>query len=212
MPHRYRRIVVSGTALFALVAASSASHVVSRGDTLSGIAQAHGTTVDALVAENGITDRDRIRIGEELRLPANESASASTAPGAADATGDLLARVAREAGWSPAFVKAVAWQESGWQQDQVSSAGAIGVMQVMPATGRWVSDELVGRDLDLHDAEDNVIAGVAYLQHLWEVTDGDPGQTLAYYYQGLGSVAENGRYTDTDRYIANVLALRERFR
>jgi N-acetylmuramoyl-L-alanine amidase len=42
--------------------------------------------------------------------------------------------------------------------------------------------------------------------------DGDVEQTLAGYYQGLRSVRENGRYASTDRYIANVLALRERFR
>lgn len=208
-PHRYRQVVVSGAALFTLTAASPASYVVSYGDTLSGIAQTHATTVDALVDENALADRHHIRVGQQLRIPSGAAASADASP---DATGELLSRAAREAGWSPAFVKALAWQESGWQQDQVSSAGAVGVMQVMPATGRWVSRELVGRDLDLHDREDNVVAGVAYLQHLWELTDGDPEQTLAFYYQGLGSVAENGRYADTDRYIANVLALRERFR
>ena len=45
---------------------------------------------------------------------------------------------------------AIAWQESGWQQQRVSSAGAIGVMQVMPDTGRWMR-WYAGRKLRLHD-------------------------------------------------------------
>jgi N-acetylmuramoyl-L-alanine amidase len=87
----------------------------------------------------------------------------------------------------------------------------VGIMQVMPGTGEFVSRELAGRDLDLEDPRDNVEAGVLFLQYLWELTDGDAEQTLAGYYQGLRSVAENGRYDDTERYIANVLALRDRF-
>jgi N-acetylmuramoyl-L-alanine amidase len=200
----HRRAIVAGASLVALVAASSAEIVVSPGDTLSGLAATHGTTVDAIVDANGLTDRDHVRIGQRLSLP-----TAATAP---EDVGDLITRVADERGWSPAFVKALAWQESGWQQDRVSSAGAIGIMQVMPETGRFVSQRLVGRDLDLNDPEDNVVAGVAFLQHLWELTGGDPEQTLAGYYQGLRSVADNGRYADTERYIANVMALRERFR
>ena len=82
----------------------------------------------------------------------------------------------------------------------------------MPATGDFISRNLVGRDLDLHDPRDNVIAGVAFLQHLWELTDGDVERTLAGYYQGLLSVRVNGMYPSTVSYVANVLALRERFR
>ncbi|WP_052666954.1 lytic transglycosylase domain-containing protein [Nitriliruptor alkaliphilus] len=209
MPHqplrRVRRSALPAAVILGLVAAGSADYVVARGDTLTGIARAHGTTVSAIVAANDLPDADRIRAGDRLTLP-DPAATARADVGA------VLDRVARERGWSPAFVKAVAWQESGWNPRAVSSAGAIGVMQVMPETGRFVSRELVGRDLDLEDVHDNVTAGVAFLQHLWELTDGDPELTLAGYYQGLRSVAHNGMYDDTERYVANVLALRERFR
>lgn len=199
-------LVVPVAALAALVTASASDYVVSAGDTLSGIAKTHGTTVAALAAENGISDPDRIIAGQTLTIPTDAAITTR-----ADA-GTIIHRVARANGWSPAFVKALAWQESGWQQDVVSSAGAIGIMQVMPETGRFVSRHLVGRDLDLDDPEDNVVAGVAFLQHLWELTDGDPELTLAGYYQGLRSVREDGMHDHTERYIANVLALRERFR
>jgi N-acetylmuramoyl-L-alanine amidase len=186
---------------------AGAPYVVVSGDTLSAIARAHGTTVAAIVAENDLADPDRIVVGQELRLP-----SAPSEAEAPEDVGRLIERIASERGWSSSFVKAVAWQESGWNNDVVSSAGAVGIMQVMPATGRFVAEELVGRDLDLHDPEDNVVAGVAFLQYLWELTDGDVELTLAGYYQGLRSVDERGMFDSTERYIANVLALRDRFR
>jgi N-acetylmuramoyl-L-alanine amidase len=219
---RTRRLttpLLVATALLAAptgVAAASEEHVVRPGETVSGIAAARGVTVPGLVAENGLADPDHVRAGQRLSVPAPGGSGSSVAPGPAPAaTGDvgaLIDRVASERGWSSAFVKAIAWQESGWQQDRVSSAGAVGIMQVMPATGQFVSDRLVGRQLDLHDPVDNVTAGVVYLQHLWEVTGGDVERTLAGYYQGLGSLERVGLYDDTESYIANVLALRERYR
>jgi soluble lytic murein transglycosylase-like protein len=200
---------IAGVAILSLAASAAVAYEVQPGDTLTAIAAREGVTIGALAAANELADPDHIRVGQQLEIPR------STVPAAAAdraATGELIEQVARAHGWSPAFVKALAWQESGWDNERVSSAGAIGIMQVMPGTGEFVSRHLVGRDLDLTDPHDNVVAGVAFLDHLWALTDGDVEQTLAGYYQGLRSVRENGRYASTDRYIANVLALRERFR
>lgn len=217
---RLRNYLLPAIVLGALSIAASSEYEVEPGDTLSEIAVANGTSTQAIVDLNDLSDRDHIVAGETLRIPAapgHAAPSPATAPTPATPEaraeiGELIDRTARASGWSPAFVKAIAWQESGWDPSQVSHAGAIGVMQVMPSTGEFISTYLVGRELDLRDPDDNVAAGVAYLQHLWELTDGDVEATLAGYYQGRRSVALNGRYSDTDRYIANVLALRERFR
>ena len=206
---RRRRPRRTLTALVALGIASRANYQVQDGDTLSGIAARHGTSVDALASANGIADPDRILAGQLLRLP--DAAAAERTPAQTE-VGDLIEQVAREHGWSPAFVKGLAWQQSGWNNTRISSAGAIGIMQVMPGTGDFISRELVGRELDLRDPHDNVLAGVVFLQYLWESTDGDVERTLAGYYQGLRSVSQHGMYPSTERYIANVLALRERFR
>lgn len=224
---RLRHLLLPVIVLGAFSIAAGPALVVEPGDTLSEIAVENSTTTQAIVDLNGLSDPDRIVAGQELRLPAAAAApapSAAPTPGAAPAPtpapatpddraeiGALIERTARADGWNPAFVKAIAWQESGWDPSQVSHAGAIGVMQVMPATGEFISTYLVGEDLDLYDPADNVAAGVAYLQHLWDLTGGDVGETLAGYYQGRRSVAINGRFPDTERYIANVLALRERF-
>lgn len=203
---RAGRTLLTVVSLAAVIFASGASYEVRPGDTLSGIAARHNTTVLELAVANDLQDPDYVQAGQRLRLPR------AAAPADRAGTGRLIADVARPRGWSPAFVKALAWQESGWNNGRISSAGAIGIMQVMPETGRFISRELVGRPLDLHDPRDNVIAGVAFLQYLWELTGGDVKDTLAGYYQGLRSVRHNGRYPSTERYVANVLALRERFR
>jgi len=66
----------------------------------------------------------------------------------------------------PGLVKAVAWMESGWRQDLASATGAVGLMQIEPYTGEWVSQFLAHRALNLRTAEDNVTAGTLLIGHL----------------------------------------------
>jgi LysM repeat protein len=122
---------------------------------------------------------------------------------------DMVRRAARRHGVDPALALAVADMESGFNQRQVSIANAIGVMQVIPSSGRWAS-QLVGRPLDLMDAEDNVEAGVALLGAL--LARADERTAIAGYYQGLAGVRQHGMYPDTRRYVATVQALRSRYR
>lgn len=136
------------------------------------------------------------------------AASARPAPGPDEVEG-LVRGTARRFGVDPALAVAVAVQESGLDQRRVSSANAIGVMQIVPSSGRWAS-ALVGRHLDLLDTHDNVVAGVAILSALRAKAPEEVA--VAAYYQGLGSVRAHGLYGDTRRYVADVLALRRQFR
>jgi N-acetylmuramoyl-L-alanine amidase len=215
------RIVAGRTLTIPTGASASSSrsgvttvHTVAAGETLGGIAIRYGVRSIDIASANGITDRNRIRVGQRLQIP-GDGRTVQAAAGAPTATraevGALIERTARQHGWSPAFVKAIAWQESGWSNTVVSSAGARGIMQVMPDTGRFVSERLAGRTLDLGDPADNVLAGVLFLDYLHGLTGGDREMILAGYYQGLGSVRRNGIYPSTRQYIANVLALRDRF-
>jgi soluble lytic murein transglycosylase-like protein len=104
----------------------------------------------------------------------------------------------------------VSWQESGFNMREVSPVGAIGTMQVMPYTGAYLSDQVVHRRLDLFEARDNITAGVALLSVLTHEAKSER-QAVAGYYQGLQSVRDHGMFRATKRYVANVMALRDRF-
>jgi N-acetylmuramoyl-L-alanine amidase len=192
-------------------------HVVVAGDTLIGIALRYGTTVQAILQLNDmIYDPNLIFVGQTLLVPASggSAGSATTSPSAVSRPSHaevaaLLEYYANLYGLSPALVKAIAWQESGWRQDVISSSGAVGVMQVMPATGGWVASEIVGRPLNLYNSvDDNIIAGVAYLDWLIRYT-GSVEIAVASYYQGPGSMSRNGMFVDTRRYVDNVFAIRD---
>src|SRR4051812_21637295 len=121
---------------------------------------------------------------------------------------DLVTRMARHYGVSKSLALAVAWQESGWQQQRISHAGAIGVMQVMPDTGRWMR-WYAGRKLRLHDTHDNIQAGVMTLRVLQSWTDYD-NNAIAAYYQGLGNVRKHGWFKDTKHYVKSVRGIQHR--
>ena len=105
------------------------------------------------------------------------------------------------------MVRAVAWMESGWQQGVVSPTGAVGIMQVEPYTGDWISRYLSDRPLNLHLAADNVTAGCLLLRHLIHIHGGDVSAALAAYYQGDASIARHGLFEDTRQYQAVIKAL-----
>jgi membrane-bound lytic murein transglycosylase B len=104
---------------------------------------------------------------------------------------------------SPALVLAVIGIESAGRVDAVSSAGAQGLMQLIPATA-----ERFGVT-DAKDATQNIKGGVAYLDWLMKRFDRDPLMVLAAYNAGEGAVdANNGvpPYAETRDYVPKVLA------
>ena len=121
----------------------------------------------------------------------------------------LVAATARRHGVSPSLAVAVAYHESGFQQRVVSGVNAIGVMQVLPSTGRVIARQH-GVKLDLLDTQDNITAGVLLLRQLVRTT-GTVDRALAGYYQGAGSIARQGILPQTRDYIRSITLLRARF-
>lgn len=104
---------------------------------------------------------------------------------------------------SPALVLAVIGIESAGRANAVSKAGAVGLMQLIPATA-----ERFGVD-DSTDATQNIQGGVAYLDWLMKKFEGDPLMVLAAYNAGEGAVVSNGGvppYAETRAYVPKVLA------
>jgi N-acetylmuramoyl-L-alanine amidase len=203
-----------------------ASYTVQSGDTLSGIASRFGVTVPALVSANGISNPDLIWVGQILVIPGATSAPPATPPPpvadpivslppAQDVTREEVRAMIYEASSlhreDPYLMMALAWRESGWRQNVVSSAGALGVMQLMPSTADWAGPALVGREIDAaNNAWDNIETGVAFYAYLYSLTENDY-EALAGYYQGLYSVRTQGYFPDTIAYVENILEMRDQF-
>lgn len=111
----------------------------------------------------------------------------------------------------PELVQAVAWQESGWQNRVVSSAGAVGIGQLMPNTVTYVAGQLLGMKLKATVPDDNIRMSTRLLQELLNATGGNLCQTVASYYQGLDTLRRVGVLEETQPYVKNVLALMPRF-
>jgi soluble lytic murein transglycosylase-like protein len=199
------------------------AYTVRPGDTFSGLAARTGVTAEQVAGVNGLDVDAPLLAGTAIKLPpgtAPASPAPSTtpqAPGAAPvatpgrvSSGDIHA-VASSHGVPGSLAAAIAWQESGFNNAMVSAANARGVMQVMPGTWDWVQRNLASRRLDPANAVDNVHAGTMYLGQLLRETGGDPALAAAGYYQGLASVRRVGMLPETQRYVANVMALRGRF-
>ena len=104
---------------------------------------------------------------------------------------------------SPAFVLAVIAIESAGQTDAVSHAGAVGLMQLIPATAARFGVE------DSRDPSQNVKGGVAYLDWLLNEFDNDPVLALAGYNAGEGAVRKHQGvppFNETRAYVPKVLA------
>ncbi|MDQ1505102.1 MAG: hypothetical protein QOD57_2829 [Actinomycetota bacterium] len=120
-------------------------------------------------------------------------------------------RFSQMAGVPSDLAMALAWQESGWQRSKVSSTRAVGVMQLMPDTVDFVSTSLLGTaPLDPADPVANIRMGTRFLRYLLDSHGGNLDRALASYYQGLRSVRERGPLEETQRFVANVKALRGR--
>jgi len=212
---------------------SSGAYVVQPGDTLTAIAGRAGVSPASLAAANGLNPNGVLISGTVLHLSgspavASSASAASSQPVGTAAQGTptdppyptpervtapQIGSIAAQNGVPSSLAAAIAWQESGFNNDLVSSADARGVMQILPGTWQWIQNSLDtgGPPLAPASAADNVRGGVLMLHSLLNATGGDPAMAAAGYYQGLPSVQQHGMYPDTQRYVQNVLSLERQF-
>jgi len=116
---------------------------------------------------------------------------------------EMVAEAARRAGLPPKFVESVAAVESAFRSGAVSPKGAIGIMQLMPATA-------AAHGVDPHNPQQNVEAGAMYLRELLLKCNGDVVKALAAYNAGAGAVDRYKGlppYPETQAYIQRVLTV-----
>ena len=145
---------------------------------------------------------DRISAFEpEERLPTQEIANAPATPAPASASPEALADdAARKYGLPSGLVRSVMKVESAFRPHAVSPKGAIGLMQLMPATAQTLG-------VNPNDPAQNVDAGTRYLRQLLEKYHGGLWRALAAYNAGPGAVDRFGGvppFAETREYVRRV--------
>lgn len=113
----------------------------------------------------------------------------------------LIDRVAKHVSLAPELIRSVVSAESNFTADAVSSAGAQGLMQLMPATAQELGVK------DSFDPQQNLLGGSRYLKQLLDKYDGNLDQALAAYNWGQGNVDRKGLTQmpqETRDYLAKV--------
>lgn len=170
--------------------------------------RADGTQHYTNVREKGgrcqvvVRSHSRPRTSHTRQPHPQSSAARSKDPIHHDRYNDLIAEAASLYQLPSAFIRAVMRVESGFNPDVVSSAGAMGLMQLMPNTARSMGVA------DPFDARQNVFGGARYLRILANRFKGDLILTVAAYNAGEGAVDKYEGippYKETQRYVRRVL-------
>lgn len=122
----------------------------------------------------------------------------------------LIEKIAVEVGVSEHLLHAVIQAESNYNPQAISSKGAQGLMQLIPATAQRFGVE----QAQVHDPESNVRGGARYLKKLLELFKNDLKLAIAAYNAGEGTVQKYNNtippYPETEAYVARVLSEFER--
>jgi soluble lytic murein transglycosylase-like protein len=120
--------------------------------------------------------------------------------------GSIIYSEARKNDLSPELVAAVVNTESKFRPAVRSTRGAIGLMQLVPATGRWMGAR------DLTNPAQNISAGAKYLKYLTDRFNGDQQKAVAAYNAGEGNVRRfNGvpPFSETRNYVSRVQSFQQ---
>src|SRR5687767_7657658 len=143
-----------------------------------------------------------IAVYEVAGAPAYRTTTPVEAPAVEPSMDSLVLEHAQRHDLRPELVRAVIQVESGFNPRARSSKGAMGLMQLMPATARELGVT------DPYDPAQNIRGGTAYLRQLLNRYDGDERLALAAYNAGAGAVDRYGRnvppYQETRDYVRRI--------
>lgn len=116
----------------------------------------------------------------------------------------IFEKAARQYGVPKDLLQAIGFHESGFQAGAVSSAGAMGIMQLMPATAQTMGVA------DPYNAEQNIMGGAKLLGQYAKQYDGDLKLMLAAYGAGSGAVAKYDGvppYAETKQFVEDIMSV-----
>lgn len=114
----------------------------------------------------------------------------------------IFQKAAQTYGVDESLLKAMAKAESGFDPNATSKSGAMGIMQLMPATAKGLGVT------DAYDPEQNIMGGAKYIASLLDKYDGNVSYALAAYNAGSGNVDKYGGippFEETQNYVTKIL-------
>lgn len=158
---------------------------------LSAITSEYGYTPTSLTPDRDLIDQVGLKLDRNLESPRADHPYEK-----------VIRQVADRHGVSPALVKAVIRTESNFDPKAVSPTGAVGLMQILPATALRVGVR------NPEDPHDNIVAGVRYLKSLLEMFNHDEPLAVAAYNSGPAMVLKYGGVPpipQTEIFVARVM-------
>lgn len=199
-------------------ASAGTEYVVKTGDTLGGIAAAHGITPQALAEANALVDPDRLQVGQKLKIPRSSSVpntpEAIGQPSTAEAdteAGALFERLAKAYSTDAALLKALAWFDSSGKPVSLTGQRPLGLLALSENTFDYVAESIIRRPMSRSNTTDMAEAGTAYLAWLMHVQR-DETRALAIFIQGPGSVERDGVKPTTTQQIEKIGQIRAELR
>ena len=171
-------------------------------------ARAAAAAVDTNKDFSTVLDEASQTLASENDTSSNTSAAvvspqATTASYSSDELETIFEDAANTYGVSSNLLKSIAKAESGFNASAISSAGAIGIMQLMPATAASLGVT------NSYDAKENIMGGAKYISQLLSQYSGNISLALAAYNAGSANVDKYGGippFTETQTYVQKVLS------
>lgn len=152
---------------------------------------------------NNITNTDKLTANQNSLIKSKSSSNNfSSFLGETKSLDEIFNNAADKYDVPVNLLKSIGKAESEFRETVVSRSGAVGIMQLMPATAAYLGVK------DSYDAEQNIMGGAKYIKELLGKYNGDTSLALAAYNAGSGNVAKYGGippFQETQNYVKKVL-------